>query len=34
MTRGLDAGEVGAVDGPDNLPPDDTGEAIGLPAAG
>ena len=31
MTRGLDAGEVGAVDGPDNLPPDDTGEALGLP---
>jgi deferrochelatase/peroxidase EfeB len=34
MTRGLDAGEVGAVDGPDNLPPDDTGEALGLPSAG
>jgi deferrochelatase/peroxidase EfeB len=33
MTRGLDAGEVGAVDGPDNLPPDDTGEALGLPSA-
>ena len=34
MTRGLDAGEVGAVDGPDNLPPDDTGEALGLPSGG
>lgn len=34
LTRGLDAGEVGAVDGPDNLPPDDTGEALGLPSGG
>jgi deferrochelatase/peroxidase EfeB len=34
MTRGLDAGEAGAVDGPDNLPPDDTGEALGLPSGG
>ena len=34
MTRGEDAGPVGAVDGAYNLPPDDTGEAIGLPASG
>ncbi len=34
MTRGLDAGEIGAVDGPDNLPPDDTGEALGLASGG
>ena len=34
MTRGLDAGGVGAVDGPANLPPDDTGEALGLPSGG
>ncbi|MCL8026539.1 iron uptake transporter deferrochelatase/peroxidase subunit [Nocardioides bruguierae] len=34
MTQGLDAGPVGAVDGPYNVPPDDTGEAIGLPAGG
>lgn len=34
MTRGLDAGETGAVDGASNLPPDDTGEAIGLPPSG
>ena len=31
MTRGEDAGEVGAVDGDPLAPPDDTGEAIGLP---
>jgi len=31
MTRGEDAGEVGAVGGDPLLPPDDTGEAIGLP---
>jgi deferrochelatase/peroxidase EfeB len=34
MTRGLDAGTVGAVDGASNVPPDDTGEAIGLPPGG
>jgi deferrochelatase/peroxidase EfeB len=34
MTRGLPAGEVGPTDGAANLPPDDTGEAIGLPASG
>ena len=34
MTAGHDAGPVGAVDGKQYAPPDDTGEAIGLPAAG
>jgi deferrochelatase/peroxidase EfeB len=34
MTRGLPAGEVGPVEGAANLPPDDTGEAIGLDASG
>jgi deferrochelatase/peroxidase EfeB len=34
MTRGLDAGPIGAVAGATNLPPDDTGEAIGLPPSG
>ena len=34
MTRGLPAGEVGPVEGSVDVPPDDTGEAIGLPAAG
>ena len=34
MTRGEYAGEVGAVEGAFNLPPDDTGEAIGLSASG
>ncbi|MCW2764766.1 MAG: peroxidase [Nocardioides sp.] len=34
MTRGLSAGEIGPVEGAVNLPPDDTGEAIGLPAGG
>lgn len=34
MTRGEPAGEVGPVEGATNLPPDDTGEAIGLPASG
>jgi deferrochelatase/peroxidase EfeB len=34
MTEGLDAGAIGAVDGASNLPPDDTGEAIGLPPSG
>ncbi len=33
MTRGDGAGEVGPVDGDPLLPPDDTGEAIGLPPA-
>ncbi|WP_248582432.1 iron uptake transporter deferrochelatase/peroxidase subunit [Nocardioides sp. InS609-2] len=34
MTRGEPAGEIGPVEGATNLPPDDTGEAIGLPASG
>ncbi|WP_243057386.1 iron uptake transporter deferrochelatase/peroxidase subunit [Nocardioides sp. SR21] len=34
MTRGLSAGEIGPTEGASNLPPDDTGEAIGLPASG
>ncbi|SNS77632.1 deferrochelatase/peroxidase EfeB [Geodermatophilus saharensis] len=34
MTAGQDAGEVGAVDGDRYAPPDDTGEAIGLPPSG
>lgn len=34
MTRGLPAGEGGPTEGASNLPPDDTGEAIGLPASG
>ncbi len=34
MTRGLPAGEVGPTQGSTNLPPDDTGEAIGLSAGG
>ena len=34
MTRGLPAGEVGPTGGSAHLPPDDTGEAIGLAAAG
>ncbi len=34
MTAGRDAGPVGAVDGGRYSPPDDTGEAIGLPASG
>jgi deferrochelatase/peroxidase EfeB len=33
MTAGRDAGEVGAVDGIPEAPPDDTGEALGLPPA-
>lgn len=33
MTAGLDAGAVGAVGGRPEAPPDDTGEAIGLPPA-
>lgn len=34
MTRGLPAGEVGPTEGASVLPPDDTGEAIDLPASG
>jgi deferrochelatase/peroxidase EfeB len=34
MTQGLGAGELGPTSGPYRAPPDDTGEAIGLPAAG
>ncbi len=34
MTRGQDAGPVGAVSGSEYAPPDDTGEAMGLPPAG
>ncbi|QIG42267.1 deferrochelatase/peroxidase EfeB [Nocardioides anomalus] len=33
MMAGDPAGTVGPVGGPSNLPPDDTGEAIGLPAS-
>ncbi|GEP33254.1 peroxidase [Nocardioides szechwanensis] len=34
MTKGHGAGEIGPVEGSLDLPPDDTGEAIGLPASG
>ncbi len=34
MTRGLGAGAIGPTSGPYGAPPDDTGEAIGLPPAG
>ncbi len=34
LTQGLPAGEFGPASGPYDAPPDDTGEAIGLPAAG
>ena len=34
MTRGLGAGEAGPTSGPYGAPPDDTGEAIGLPPTG
>jgi deferrochelatase/peroxidase EfeB len=34
MTQGLSAGEVGATDGAPLVPPDDTGEAIGLSPGG
>jgi deferrochelatase/peroxidase EfeB len=34
MTQGDPAGTIGPVEGPSNLPPDDTGEAIGLPPSG
>jgi len=33
LTRGLDVTESGAVGGSDYAPPDDTGEALGLPAS-
>ncbi|GGK51765.1 peroxidase [Planomonospora parontospora subsp. parontospora] len=34
MTQGRDAGAFGAVGGAPEAPPDDTGEALGLPASG
>jgi deferrochelatase/peroxidase EfeB len=34
MTAGADAGVIGAVNGIPEAPPDDTGEALGLPPAG
>ncbi len=34
MSRGLGAGEIGPTSGPYGAPPDDTGEAIGLPPSG
>ncbi|MGA5304115.1 iron uptake transporter deferrochelatase/peroxidase subunit [Nucisporomicrobium flavum] len=34
MTAGRDAGEIGAVGGIPEAPPDDTGEALGLPPSG
>ncbi|MEV4756828.1 iron uptake transporter deferrochelatase/peroxidase subunit [Micromonospora sp. NPDC049559] len=34
MTAGADAGVIGAVSGAPEAPPDDTGEALGLPPAG
>lgn len=34
MTQGLDASATGAVGGSPEAPPDDTGEALGLPASG
>ena len=34
MTKGEEAGATGALGGPVDLPPEDTGEAIGLPASG
>ncbi len=34
MTQGLDAGPFGATSGPYDAPPDDTGEALGLPPSG
>jgi deferrochelatase/peroxidase EfeB len=33
MTTGLPTGKTGAVDGPYDAPPEDTGEALDLPAA-
>ncbi|MCS0498992.1 iron uptake transporter deferrochelatase/peroxidase subunit [Protaetiibacter mangrovi] len=34
MTQGLEVGETGAVDGSPYAPPEDTGEALGLPPSG
>lgn len=34
MTQGLEVGETGAIGGSPYAPPDDTGEALGLPASG
>jgi deferrochelatase/peroxidase EfeB len=34
MTQGLPAGDYGPASGPYDAPPDDTGEAMGLPASG
>ena len=34
MTAGQDAGRIGAVSGAPEAPPDDTGEALGLPPSG
>ena len=34
MSQGLEVSATGAVGGPTEAPPDDTGEALGLPAAG
>lgn len=34
MTQGLEVSATGAVGGPPEAPPDDTGEALGLPASG
>src|SRR5262249_45072731 len=34
MTAGRDAGTIGAVNGPQEAAPDDTGEALGLPPSG
>lgn len=34
MTRGMPVGETGAVDGSPLAPPEDTGEAVGLPPSG
>jgi deferrochelatase/peroxidase EfeB len=34
LTQGLEVGEAGAVGGSPYAPPDDTGEALGLPASG
>ncbi|MDX2973913.1 iron uptake transporter deferrochelatase/peroxidase subunit [Kribbella solani] len=33
LTAGKDIGQYGAVNGPDEAPPEDTGEAVGLPPA-
>ncbi|WP_432881725.1 iron uptake transporter deferrochelatase/peroxidase subunit [Kribbella sp. CA-245084] len=33
LTAGRDIGQYGAVNGPDEAPPEDTGEAVGLPPA-